>query len=215
MVETIQTLKNMYEKVVLQKTELLTKKSNLLNEINKKNEYKKTLINLHLQLEEKEAPQTSQFPIIVGNASTRMSILDLGKLPPVNTNKEAANCSNTNNELDDRTHTQQYIYPIGYKAKRRYNKHPNCKRSDEKVFYIMHIKNNEKEISCCDKKWTNWDEFKSEVGGEIKTVEEFFGLDNLAVMKLIESQGDVSVYKGYVPVSERENRNKEANNEEE
>lgn len=186
---------NLYNKAIAEKKSLLLQKENCLKDLESKNAYKTSLISLHLQLEEKDQPQTSQFPIIVGNASTRMSILDLGRFATENI---------------DMYHTPAYIFPIGYKAKRRYNKHPNCKRSDEKVFYILQMKENlEKEISCSDKRWTSWEEFKNEVGGDIKTVEEFFGLDNLAVMKLIESLGDVSIFKNYIPVVERDNKEKE------
>lgn len=191
----MENLMNLYNKAIAEKKSLLLQKENCLKDLESKNAYKTSLISLHLQLEEKDQPQTSQFPIIVGNASTRMSILDLGRFATENI---------------DMYHTPAYIFPIGYKAKRRYNKHPNCKRSDEKVFYILQMKENlEKEISCSDKRWTSWEEFKNEVGGDIKTVEEFFGLDNLAVMKLIESLGDVSIFKNYIPVVERDNKEKE------
>ncbi|KAM0675523.1 hypothetical protein GVAV_000889 [Gurleya vavrai] len=189
MTETAEKLSRFFIQQFKKKQNLSKTHFSLLEELNSLSKHKESLIELRMYLEENEIPVYSQFPVIIGNAFTRMSILDLGRLPDVN---------------DLNGHTANYILPRGFKAKRRYNKHKNCKRNDDKVFYICNInEKGEKEISCVDGKWTDFSKFKEDVGGEIKSFEEFFGFDNPGLIKMIEGMGDISLFTSYIPMKQR------------
>ncbi|KAM0686674.1 hypothetical protein COBT_002096 [Conglomerata obtusa] len=187
--DIIEKINNIFSKQLARKKHLTQIQFELQEKLEVLSKHKESLILLHNQLEEKEILPTSQFPIIIGNAHTRMSILDLGQLSTTDV---------------DVFHTSQYIFPKNYKAKRKFIKHKDCRRNDDRVFYICFVDQfGNKEISCVDKKWNDWESFKNDVGGNINSFGEFFGFENIGLIKMIESLGDISIYKNYIPLKNR------------
>lgn len=173
-------------------TNLTLKKHNssLLNRIKK---YQTDLLNLTAILDILELTPSRDYPIIIGNASTRMSVLVLGTLP---------------SPSDSHLIKQKAIFPVGFVAKRKYKMHENCKKKtvDEKIFYLCKV-GEVPYIECvCGKRYVDkeWELFKSDVKcTEIENMEDFFGLTYGGIVKMIEEMGDVSVYEGYVRLKDR------------
>jgi hypothetical protein len=133
----------------------------------------------------------SLYPVIVGNGLSRASISYIGTFPPYSFNKN-------------------YIYPLHYSVKKRFKPHLNYKKSmNNKVLYICNIENDGINVTADDGyvwKGTNlWKDLKNDLGitDEFSSIEDFMGLTNHIVIKMIENIGDVSVYDGYVPLNKR------------
>lgn len=137
------------------------------------------------------------YPIILGNANTRMSVLDLGTLPSPNTENFKAYFTTTN------------IFPINFKAKRRFNNYKsyaNKTPGDNKQFYICEILEGPRFLirSADKREWDDWNEFVKEFDDMwVADIVEFFGLTHPALIKMIEELGDVNIFEGYVPINKR------------
>lgn len=120
-------------------------------------------------------------PIIIGNAHTRMSILDIGK---VNTEKAMI--------------INGYVFPEGYRAKRKYLRHYDCskKTSDDKIFYFCDV-DSEWSIKCtCGKLYKDFELFANDFQAfDIGSVEEFFGLTHANVVVMIEEMKEMEKLK--------------------
>jgi len=139
-----------------------------------------------------ELETESTFPLVLGKMHSKFSISCIGILPP----EEYVGFYNTN-----------YIYPVGYKSKRRYNA---LSKADPKVLYHCHIRNVNGECvfeirSSTGRVWSGtkeriWSEFVAAFEKiSFPNIESFFGLTHETVQKLIEEMGDISVYTNYVP----------------
>jgi len=153
-----------------------------------------------------EMEEEGAFPLILGKAHSKFSITSIGILPP---------------EENMSFYGPGYIYPVGYKSKRRYNA---LQKSDPKVMYYCHIRNVNEECvfeirSSKGQVWSGprdkiWAEFSS--GFEkisFMNIESFFGLTHEAVQLLIEEMGDTSVYIGYMPYKLRMRKGRKARKE--
>lgn len=159
----------------------------LKKEIQKTDEHI-TLINTAIS---KISDQKTLYPLIVGNGLSRASIADIGAFPPFG-------------------FTQNCIYPINYKVKKRFKPHAYYKKSlSNKVLYLCCIGNDGITITADDGyQWKGenlWNEFKSDLGieNEFSSLEDFMVLNNPTVIKMIEGLGDISLLSGYKPLSER------------
>lgn len=141
-------------------------------------------------------PARQQYPIILGSSLTRMSVLDLGKLP---------------DERIEHFHSPNVIYPIGYTMRRKYYMHKHYqKKNKSKVTYTCKItKEDVFDIKADDGyRWAGedcWEKFKNdfEIEMRFKDIEDFFGFTHTTLVQLIESLGDTSRFRNYVPVAER------------
>lgn len=164
--------------------------------INKlKKEIEKTeerLVIINSAISQSSGTQIS-YPLIVGNSLSRASITDLGTFPPFQYN-------------------EKYIYPLGYTVKKRFKPHKNYKKSlGNKVLYLCSISKNGITIVADDGfEWKGdqiWESLKEDLGieNEFNSLEDFMVLSHPTVIKMIEGLGDISLLKGYVPLSERPN----------
>ena len=131
------------------------------------------------------------YPLIVGNGLSRASIVEIGEFPPFG-------------------FTQNCIYPVNFKVKKRFKPHMYYKKSlSNKVLYLCCINKDGIVITADDGyEWKGenlWNEFKSDLGieNEFSSLEDFMTLNNPTVIKMIECLGDISLLSGYVPLSER------------
>lgn len=190
-------LSTLFKEQTEKKHALLLKKDLLISELRK--------LQNHLSLQSTILSSDSlytgkEYPIILGNASTRMSVLELGRLP---------------HKSEKTNFNAMYIYPIGYKAKRKYKRHNDCikKSLDDKMFYLCSINLNEMCIQCfcgrnfkgtIEEKEKIWEEFRNEtLDGEVENIDEFFGLSHTGLVKIIEEMGDLKGLDGYVMISNR------------
>lgn len=133
----------------------------------------------------------TSYPIIVGNGLSRASIVDLGTFPPY-------------------YHNEKFIYPMGFKVKKRFKAHSHYKKSlSNKVLYLCSIGNDGITITADDGySWRGndiWEKFKADLGiqSEFISLEDFMVLNNPSVTKMIEDLGDYSKFEGYIPLAQR------------
>ncbi|EJW03031.1 hypothetical protein EDEG_02581 [Edhazardia aedis USNM 41457] len=159
--------------------------------------YSTLLISLENEPNLMSTLESREYPIIMGNASTRMSILNLGILPE----KEV-----------DKFHSEDVIFPLGYTAKRKYKVHDKTvkKYPGDKMFYfccvkegcLLEIKSQDNRVWSGKNVWVDFcKSFQEKV--EMQNVAEFFGLTHPTLQKMIEGMGDISHFKKYVAVSDR------------
>lgn len=180
-----------FKSTLTRNTMLKSKNTTLMNRIK---EQHIELTNLTAILSTFDMNPSREYPIIIGNASTRMSVLVLGILPPVDRYDLIKSKS---------------IFPIGFVAKRKYKQHVECKKKgvDEKVFYMCKVDKCPYIECVCGRKYKydEWDLFKEDTKCEdIQSMEEFFGLTYVGLVRMIEEMGDVSVYKNYEKISDRQ-----------
>jgi F/Y-rich N-terminus len=143
--------------------------------------------------------EREEYPLVLGKAHSKFSVTSIGILPP---------------EEDPDFYSEKFIYPPGFKSKRR---HLSTLSPGHKVLYHCEIKSSGGcifEIRSEGRVWRGeredvWSRFKDacdKVGCE--SIEEFFGLAHETVQRLVEEMGDVSQYKGYIPLSLRTSRKK-------
>lgn len=110
----------------------------------------------------------------------------------------------------EKWHTEEFIYPIGYKARRIYI--PYKQYTKDKMEYICDITEEGFSIVSEDKRaWRGpnmWKEFISCFSSpfEFKCMEHFFGLNYKPIMNKIEKLGDISPFSGYIPYEERKRK---------
>lgn len=129
--------------------------------------------------------------MIVGNSMNRISITNIGSFPLLK-------------------YTSSCLFPIGFTSKRRFKPYKAYKKTmKDKVLYICSIKPDGISIVSEDgHEWKGedfWERFveDAECSGEFKGFEEFSGLTHPNVIKCIENLGDISQFKGYVPLEKR------------
>ncbi|AFN82584.1 hypothetical protein EROM_021090 [Encephalitozoon romaleae SJ-2008] len=153
-------------------------------------------IEMNKGLDRKEQAKPPDQGTMFGTGMHRLSLIDIGKLPTDNI---------------DMFHTETAIYPVGYTCRKKYKKHNTYKRkAKDRILYICSVDPHKGlTISADDgRKWygpTMWKDFVDSIEGtvEYKNVEEFFGFGNSALAKKIESLGDLSPFKKYIPLSRR------------
>ncbi|UYI28311.1 F/Y-rich domain-containing protein [Encephalitozoon cuniculi] len=131
-----------------------------------------------------------------GTGIYRLSLVDMGKLPTENL---------------DMLHTETAIYPVGYTCRKKYKRHDTYKKkAKDRILYICSVDPQKGPVITADdgRKWFGpnmWEDFVNSVGGvaEYKSTEEFFGFGNPALARRVESLGDLSTFKKYVPLSKR------------
>ncbi|KAI5187224.1 hypothetical protein NEHOM01_2022 [Nematocida homosporus] len=134
----------------------------------------------------------SAFPLVLGKSHSKFTVTSIGILP---------------SEECFAFYNQNYIYPPGYKIKRKYN---GLTKSDPKVVYYCQIRNENGECifeirTINGKIWSGsreevWRSFSSEFEKmSFTSLENFFGLTHESIQTLIESMGDVSVLSTYIP----------------
>ncbi|KAI5160302.1 hypothetical protein NEAUS03_1056 [Nematocida ausubeli] len=149
----------------------------------------------------------STFPIVLGKAHSKFSLTSIGILPP---------------EEYTSFYSPMYIYPIGYKIKRKY---ASPEKGDQKLTYFCQIRSVNGECvfeirATGGKHWAGsrsqvWSAFTSEFQKiSFSSLEEFFGLTNETTTKLIEEMGDISPFTTYVPMRQRARKIKKAKREE-
>lgn len=127
------------------------------------------------------------------SSDTFFELVDLGQLPTTNFEKY---------------HTKEYIYPIGYIAKRFYSTNTHSK-----ILYTCKILENcfliESEEGQIWKGLDMWTNFVNNFDNsfEFKTFEHFFGLSYKNIQLQIEKLGDISVFVNYVTLDERTSNN--------
>ncbi|KAI5149165.1 hypothetical protein ENBRE01_0739 [Enteropsectra breve] len=138
------------------------------------------------------SPPKTDYPIILGNSLTRISITNIGSFPPYK-------------------YTNKIIYPVNYTCKKRGKHHINYKKNTkEKALYICKITAKGIEIAADDGYvWSGedvWRKFTEDLNGfdEYSSVEDFMGLTHPNVTKMIEEIGDISKFNGYVPFAQRQ-----------
>lgn len=155
-----------------------------------------------------EAGEEGGLPVVLGKAHSKFTLTSIGILPP---------------EEYFSFYTQSYIYPIGYKCKRKYN---SPTKSEPKLLYYCQIRNINGECvfeirASNGKMWTGpkelvWRSFTSEFEKiSFLNIETFFGFTHETVQKMIEEMGDISVYPGYVSYRVRSKKGRKAKKEEE
>ncbi|TBU19369.1 hypothetical protein CWI42_021130 [Ordospora colligata] len=139
--------------------------------------------------------QTEQAAIF-GTGAYRLSLIEIGRLPT---------------EDPERFHTETAIYPIGYACRKKYRGHDTYnKRSRDRILYICSVDAEKGPVIMADdgREWHGpgmWEQFVNSIGNvvEYKNMEEFFGFINPMLAKKIESLGDVSICKRYIPWNKR------------
>ncbi|OAG31243.1 hypothetical protein NEDG_01656 [Nematocida displodere] len=145
----------------------------------------------------------SVFPLVLGKAHSKFSITSVGMLPP-------EECFGFYNH--------SYIYPPGFKSRRKYN---SSNRVEAKVLYYCQIRNVDGECifeirSSSGKVWSGkkeqaWSSFTSEFEKiSFPSIESFFGLGHETVQKIIEELGDISVFSTYIPYKVRNRKGRKA-----
>ncbi|EIJ87853.1 hypothetical protein NEPAR06_2259 [Nematocida parisii] len=149
----------------------------------------------------------STFPIVLGKAHSKFSLTSIGILPP---------------EEYTSFYNAMYIYPIGYKIKRKY---ASPEGGDQKLTYFCQVRSVNGECifeirATGGKHWAGprdqiWDNFSSEFQKmSFSSLEEFFGLTNETTVKLIEEMGDISIFSTYVPMKMRTRKVKKTKKDE-
>ncbi|KAF7683789.1 hypothetical protein TCON_1013 [Astathelohania contejeani] len=198
-----------YKNAINNKIKLITVNNELSKELDTKIKKRNILLEI-ISIDRKEPPSMPGtnipgFPMIVGHSNFRMSIVNPGVLPSPD---------------QSRYWTTTAIFPIGYRAKRKYKPHLQyAKKEKEKIIYYMTVHPDDRflEIEADDGKIWNgdnaWELFKEQCDGasDYKNIEDFFGFRQQSVIRMIESMGDVSLYSGYVSLSERNGQTNEEN----
>lgn len=134
------------------------------------------------------------YPIIVGNILSRASIVNIGTFPPLK-------------------FTEHNIYPLNYSVKKRFNPHKAYKKSmQNRVLYVCTVNKDGISITGDDgyvwKGVNVWEEFRSDVNikDEFKSIEDFMALNHPSIIKMIEEIGDISSFKGYVSIKDRQTK---------
>lgn len=173
---------------------LLIKYEDLQKKIKKQEEYTQILKDILCRCkgEARTIIDKLNYPIILGSAYTRMAIDNLGELPTENLND---------------FHTEKYIFPINYTMRRKFLSHNSSQEKKEKISYTCKITENgfliQSEDGYVYEGREGFENFKSNFDVEIGTIEEFFGFNNPTLQIYIETLGDVSVFKNYIPIKER------------
>lgn len=182
--KSAETLEQRLAEALDKKQSLLSKQEILLQKYNMLQRDIDNYSAMFLTFEDSDDKTLSKNnPIIIGNANTRMSILEIGKI-------------NLNNILIN----NGYIFPIGFRAKRKYLKHNDCikKTSDGKIFYFCKV-TDKWIIECtCGKEYNDFEGFKNDFASfDISTPEDFFGLTHPSVVAMIEGMAEVDKVDGY------------------
>lgn len=151
----------------------------------------------------------SGFPMVLGKAHSKFSLTSIGILPP----EEYTSFYNAN-----------YIYPIGYKSKRKY---ASPDHDDQKLTYFCQIRSVNGECvfeirATGGKHWVGqkdqvWSVFSREFQKTkmpFSDIESFFGLSNETAQRIIEEMGDISAFSSYVPLRMRNRKVKRVKKEE-
>ncbi|KAF9762293.1 Histone-lysine N-methyltransferase trr [Nosema granulosis] len=110
----------------------------------------------------------------------------------------------------EKWHNAEFIYPIGYKARRVYV--PYKPINKDKMEYICEISEDGLSIKSDDGKiWrgaTMWKDFVScfSPAFEFKCMEHFFGLNYKPILYKIEKLGDISMFNNYILFEERKRK---------
>lgn len=154
-----------------------------------------------------EGGEEDAFPLILGKAHSKFTVLSTGILPP----EECFSFYNSN-----------YIYPVGYKIKRKYSAPI---RANPKLLYHCQIRDLNGECifeirSSSGQVWSGekekvWAEFSSsfEKMG-FPDIESFFGLNHETVQRIIEDLGDISALSSYLPLKTRSRKGRKSRKEE-
>lgn len=153
-----------------------------------------------------ELEEESTFPIVLGKAHSKFSLTSLGILPP----EEYVSFYN-----------RMYIYPIGFKSKRKYM---SPQKEEQKITYFCQVRSVNGECifeirATGGKHWSGpraqvWDIFSKEFEKmSFTNIEGFFGLGNETVQKMIEEMGDISLFSSYVPLRMRSRKVKKQKKE--
>ncbi|ADM11111.1 uncharacterized protein Eint_021140 [Encephalitozoon intestinalis ATCC 50506] len=156
----------------------------------------KKAIEMNKELDKKDQPRPPDQGTMFGTGMHRLSLVDIGRLPTENL---------------DMFHTETAIYPVGYMCRKKYKKHDAYKKkAKDRILYICSVDPQKGPIITADdgRKWygpSMWKDFVESIEGgtEYKSVEEFFGLGNSALARKIESLGDLSAFKKYIPLNKR------------
>ncbi|KAG5859561.1 F/Y-rich N-terminus protein [Encephalitozoon hellem] len=156
----------------------------------------KEAIEMNKDLGSREQSRPPDQGTMFGTGIHRLSLIDIGRLPTDNV---------------DMFHTETAIYPVGYMCRKKYKKHNAYKKkAKDRILYICSVDPHKGPIISADdgRKWygpTMWRDFVDSIDGaiEYKSVEEFFGFGNSALVKKIESLGDLSPFKRYIPLNKR------------
>lgn len=146
------------------------------------------------------------FPIILGKAHSKFSLTSLGILPP---------------EEYTSFYNRMYIYPIGYKSKRKYL---SPQKEEQKITYFCQIRSVNGECifeirATGGKHWSGpkaqvWEIFSKEFDKiSFTSIEGFFGLSNETVQKMIEEMGDITPFSSYIPMRMRSKKIKKQKRE--
>ncbi|KAI5190588.1 hypothetical protein NECID01_1029 [Nematocida sp. AWRm77] len=158
--------------------------------------------------EEEGEGEKEGLPLVLGKAHSKFTLTSIGILPP---------------EEYFSFYTPSYIYPIGYKCKRKYN---SPTKSEPKLLYYCQIRNINGECvfeirTTNGKVWAGpkdlvWSSFTSEFEKiSFPNIETFFGFTHDTVQKMIEEMGDISVYPSYISYRVRSKKGRKAKKEEE
>ncbi|KAH9386853.1 uncharacterized protein NEMAJ01_1749 [Nematocida major] len=165
------------------------------------------LLDLLVYIKGQKPPKCSEFegedafPMSLGKAHSKFSLTSVGILPP-------EECTSFYNSM--------YIYPIGYKSKRKYVL-PG--QEDQKAAYFCQIRsvNGECVFEIRTTGGKNWTGSKDEVWADFTRefkkmsfpdIEAFFGLSNETAQKIIEDMGEISVFSSYIPIHMRNRKTK-------
>ncbi|KAI5190420.1 hypothetical protein NEMIN01_1044 [Nematocida minor] len=154
-----------------------------------------------------ELENESTFPIVLGKAHSKFSLTSIGVLPP---------------EEYTTFYNSMYIYPIGFKSKRKY---ASPQKEEQKLTYFCQIRsvNGECIFEIRATGGKHWAGPKEEVWGifskeferiSFADIESFFGIANETVQKMVEEMGDISPFSTYVPLRMRTRKAKKQKKEE-
>lgn len=143
------------------------------------------------------------FPVVLGKAHSKFSVTSIGFLPA---------------EEHEEFFNELFIYPPGFRSKRKYFGSRGSGKEGVKVVYYCSIKEVEGrcvfEVRCTGKVWEGereavWKEFRESFDKmSYGSIEEFFGLSHETVQRMVEEMGDCTVYGKYVASSLRPKKRK-------
>lgn len=189
-----QEINTKYVSLLDQRKALIEKQKKLMLKIEEQEKYTTILKDILCRCkgESKFVNEVVNYPIILGSASTRMAIDNLGELPTENL---------------ENFHTEKYIFPINYTMRRKFISCNNPTEIKDKMSYTCKVTENGFIICTEDgnvfEGSKGFDKFKSYFDFDIGSIEDFFGFNNPTLQVYIESLGNVSAFKNYVPIKER------------
>lgn len=155
----------------------------------------KKAIEMNRQEREKHWLKQTDQNAMFGTGIHRLSLVSIGEFPTENL---------------DLFHTETGIYPVGYMCRKKYKQHNTySKKSKDRVLYVCSVDPQKGPVITAEdgREWSGkeiWTDFTNSIGDvEYKSLEEFFGFGNAALVRKIEGLGDVSVFRKYVPLDKR------------